>query len=183
MSQAKKIRDVVLDLFIKPETVNPFMISSEEILVNSKKFEAYKYSELKNYLITNCKFTEGAVTGALQTITTKVENIYKTKTNDGVYYFYSENNEVNESSRKDEFLVESEDLKNLERKIDSVYQEITNILIKAAKGQYKDIKEIDVNHLRNLLRYFDDAKGVLKEYKTEKWFQDIDKITTEKLPF
>ena len=81
-TQAEKIRLLAVDL-LKNRSLN-------EPIDND--LYGIRYSQLKKKIMedSNHEFTDGAVTGALYTLTERVENIYKIKNNHGTYFYYSE---------------------------------------------------------------------------------------------
>lgn len=85
MNQSQKIREIILKLFKS----NKDKSLKQVFEVDGVEREGIKYIDLKNFLLSyeEYKFSEGAVVGALQTLTGRLENIYKVKTRNGVFFF------------------------------------------------------------------------------------------------
>lgn len=180
MSQAEKIRKIVV-ILLKEETE-----ITHEIAINDKKTKAIKYADLKKYLIERyTDFTEGAVTGALQTLTKRVDNIFKTKTKEGVFFFYSEEQDiVLNSTSKRVAITDSEDYMELEKSVEEVSHAVGKILRNAGKEKYLAAENLDISYLRDVLEGSENLQGVLREYKKESAFEKIkSQIPSETNPF
>lgn len=188
MNQSEKIRKLILDIFKS----NTYDSVKQEIIVDGVKRKGIKYIDLKKFLLDinyeNQKFSEGAVTGALYTLTERLENVYKTKTKNGVFFFYSDKENV--LPENDDFktlITESEDFSFLEEKVENVSIAIADILKNVSKEKYLEVQDVDLKYLRELLKVSGDLQNVLTRYKTEKTFNKIENKTLKgswnNLPF
>lgn len=164
MSQAEKIRDIVINI-LKFDRFEKKI--TEEMIINNEKVNGIKYTRLKEYLMENYSdFSEGAITGALQTLTQRVDNVFKTKTKKGVYFFYSEvEYDDLELGKEKVIITESEDYRDLEVAVNNVSSVVGQILRNAVKNQYLDVRESDVNSLRDILEASGKLELILKNYK------------------
>ncbi len=185
MNQSQKIREIILKLFKSNNDKSLKQIFE----VDGVEREGIKYIDLKKFLLSHEKynFSEGAVVGALQTLTGRLENIYKVKTRNGVFFFYSEKEDVvDEYDNSEATIIESEDFKKFEDKVEVVNVAIAHILRNVSKGKYLKIKDIDLNYLRDLLKSSGELQNVLSRYKTEKMFEEIEESKSQSfddLPF
>lgn len=184
MNQSQKIRELVLDIFESED--KDFM--KQEFEWDNIKRKGIKYIDLKRYLIDykvdNEKFSEGAITGALQTLTERLENIHKVKTRNGVFFFYSEKKDVDvESDNSKTTITESTDFRSLENKVEVVNSAITDILKNASQGKYLEVQDSDLRYLREFLKVFGESLSVLSRYKMEKTFEKIENQKKDELPF
>lgn len=181
MNQSQKIRGIILDIF-KSEDEKEL---KQTVLIDGFKREGIKYKDLKDRLLTcDEQFSEGGVTGALQTLTERLENIYKVKTKKGVFFFYSENDEIFLNSDNAKMIItESEDFQLLEEKVEGVSSVIASILKNASKGKYASTKDSDLKHLRKLLSVSSELQNVLSNYKIDKTFEKIEDDPFGELPF
>lgn len=170
MSQAEKIREIVVDL-LKENTK-----FTEIILVNEKKVRGIKYTDLKNFFIVRYPdFSEGAIIGALQTLPKRIDNIFKTKTKNGVYFFYSEDRKDDlELDRKKVAITDSEDYMDLEVKVEELSNTVGGILRNAGRGKYLTAENLDISYLRDILDASENLQTVLKNYKREDAFKKIE---------
>jgi len=179
MNQAEKIRRLTTDMLLNNDEL------LEDIIVNNKEIKGIRYSVLKNELLNFSKydFTEGGVTGALYTLTDKMDSIFKVKVKNGVYFYYS--SEKNQEEFKSSVIItESKEYENLILKADDLFGDVSSILTKASNEFYKNANDIDVKYLRKILGISSDFKDVLKEYKLEKNFERIrENLTDDDLPF
>lgn len=185
MNQSQKIREIILELFKS----NKDCSLKQVFEVDGMKREGIKYIDLKNFLLSHeeYNFSEGAVVGALQTLTGRLENVYKVKTRNGVFFFYSEKEDIFDAHDNSETtIIESEDFKRFEDKVEVVNVAIADILRNVSKGKYLEVKNIDLNYLRDLLKSSGELQNVLNKYKTEKMFEEIKKSKSQSfddLPF
>lgn len=185
MNQSQKIREIILDIFKS----NDDNFLKQVFEIDGVKREGIKYIDLKKLLLSYEKynFSEGAVVGALQTLTDRLENIYKVKTRNGVFFFYSEKEDVfYEYDNSKATIIESEDFKGFEDKVEVVNVAIADILKNISKGKYLEVKDIDLSYLRDLLKFSRELQSVLSRYKTEKTFEEIEEVKSrsfDDLPF
>lgn len=174
MNQSEKIREIVLDILKNDE--NETMGLKDRVEINGKSMYGVKYSTLKNYLLNleRYNFSEGAVTGALQTVTKRVDNIHKQKTKQGVYFFYFDDKKITGINTVGVNITESDDYKELEEKVKDVNNHVSEILRNASKGKYKDSSNMDLDNLRSLLKISDQLDYTLKKYKNDKTFESIE---------
>lgn len=179
MNQSQKIREIILKLFKS----NKDKSLKQVFEVDGVEREGIKYIDLKKFLLSyeEYNFSEGAVVGALQTLTGRLENIYKVKTRNGVFFFYSEKEDIfDEHDNSEATIIESEDFKRFEDKVEVVNVAIVDILRNVSKGKYLEVKDIDLNYLRDLLKFSGELQSVLSSYKTEKMFEEIEEIEESK---
>lgn len=175
VNQAEKIRELALDL----------LKNSKEKDYISKDFYGIRYSDLKLKILNNKKdytFTDGAVTGALYTLTERVPNVYKIKVKGGTFFYYSDSKEDNLNVELLSITVSSEykELLDLTKKTEAKIKEILN---KAGQKKYKKTTELDTMHLRKALQLTNDLNNALNAYEIEKSFEQIDDLDEFKLPF
>lgn len=175
MNQSEQIRSLVLEIF---KTSNYDSIK-QTIIVDGIKRKGIKYIDLKKFLLDFDngvkKFSEGAVTGALYTLTERLEDVYKTKTRNGVFFFYSDNEGSSfENNDYKMSITESEDFSSLEDKVETVSAAIADILKNVSKEKYLEVHDIDLKYLRELLKVSGDLQNALSRYKTEKTFKKIE---------
>lgn len=190
MTQSEKIRDIVFKL-LSPDhekNNNPFTGPvKREIIVNNRTFEAIKYKDLKKFLLEKeFDFSEGAITGALQTLPDRLANIFKEKTKEGVFFFYSDNKNISllNQNHENTIIPDSVDYKALEDKVEEVNQAVIYILKKASNGNYSNVNEDDIKNLREILKNSGELSTSLSRYKTEKTFEKIQQKTSmDDLPF
>lgn len=180
MSQAEKIRDIVINI-LKFDRFEKKI--TEEMIINNQKVNSIKYTHLKKYLMENYSdFSEGAITGALQTLTQRVDNVFKTKTKKGVYFFYSEAEYDDLATSKEKVIItESEDYRDLEAAVNNVSSVVGQILRNAVKNKYSDVRESDVNSLRDILKASGDLELTLRNYKQTNALERIER--DDVLPF
>lgn len=180
MSQAEKIRDIVINV-LQYDTYEKKLI--EEVIINNQKVNGIKYTNLKKYLMEHySNFSEGAITGALQTLTQRVDNVFKIKTKKGVYFFYSEaESEDLEIGKEKVIITQSEDYRLLEVAVDNVSNVVGKILRNAVRNQYSDVRDSDVESLRKILEASGKLELVLKEYKQADTLERIERY--DGLPF
>lgn len=180
MSQAKKIREIVISI-LRYDTFEKKI--TEEIIINNQKVNGIKYTNLKEYLMEKYdEFSEGAITGALQTLTERLDNVFKTKTKKGVYFFYSEAEYNNlEIGKAKEVITESEDYRELEVAVNNVSSVVGQILRNAVKNQYSDVRESDITSLRDILEASGELELVLRKYKQRDALDRIERF--DGLPF
>lgn len=169
MNQAEKIRNIVVSLLKGNSEI------TDEIVINEERVRAVQYANLKKYLVKKYpEFTEGGVTGALQTLTKRVDNVFKTKTKDGVFFFYSEEQDIiSNSVNKVVAITDSEDYMKLEKKVEEVSSAVGEILRNAGKGKYLAAENLDISYLRDILEGSENLQGILREYKKENAFERI----------
>lgn len=169
MRQAEKIRSIVVSLLKENSKI------TDEIVINEKRVRAVQYASLKKYLVKKYpEFTEGAVTGALQTLTKKVDNVFKTKTKDGVFFFYSEEQDIILNSvNKMVSITDSEDYMKLEKKVEEVSSTVGEILRNAGRDKYLEAESLDISYLRDILEGSENLQGILRKYKKENAFERI----------
>ena len=164
VTQAEEIRLIALDLLQNSSLI--------EHIANN--LYGIRYSELKKKLLEDPKynFTDGAVTGALYTLTNRVDNIYKIKNNSGTYFYYSEVYEDNLESTL-ESITTSEEYQDLENLIKNSEIKVRAILRNASQGVYIQTTNLDIDHLRKLLNLTTQLNNLLKTYEAEKSFELI----------
>lgn len=174
MNQSEKIREIVVSILKKNE--NEIAGLKEEVEIYDKNMFGIKYSVLKDYLLNleRYNFSEGAVTGALQTITKRVGNIHKQKTKQGVYFFYFDEKNMNRINTVGVSITESDDYIELEEKVRDVNSHVSEILRNASRGKYKNTSNMDIDNLRSLLKISDQLDYTLKKYKNDKTFESIE---------
>lgn len=184
MNQAERIRDIVSDILKRDDLGTSERELKDKIELNGKSVYGIKYSRLKDYLLNRKEynFSEGAVTGALQTLAERVDNIYKQKTKKGVFFVYFDDKEITENKQIKVIITESEDYNDLVEQVRSVSDQVSKILKNASKGKYKKTYDTDLKHLRNLLKISSDLEITLKNYKNEKTFEKIENQFND-LPF
>lgn len=175
MNQSEQIRSLVLEIF----KTNNYDSIKQTIIVDGIKRKGIKYIDLKKFLLDFDngvkKFSEGAVTGALYTLTERLEDVYKTKTRNGVFFFYSDNEGSSfENNDYKMSITESEDFSSLEDKVETVSAAIADILKNVSKEKYLEVHDIDLKYLRELLKVSGDLQNALSRYKTEKTFKKIE---------
>lgn len=163
-TQAENIRLITIELLKKSKIQIP---GSDDIF-------GIRYSDLKKRLLnsTHYDFTEGAVTGTLYTLPDRMENVYKTKTKKGTYFYYSES-EKNEPSTKLNSITDSEQYEELIDSISNAESLVGDILRKASKGNYKETTDLDIENLRKILTATNNLNNLLKSYEFEKSFELI----------
>lgn len=164
-TQAEKIRLLAVDL-LKNRSLN-------EPVDND--LYGIRYSQLKKKIMedSNHEFTDGAVTGALYTLTERVENIYKIKNNHGTYFYYSEDYKDNLEITR-ESITTSEEYKDLTDMIKNSEVKVREILRNASQGRYTETTNLDIEHLRKLLNLTDQLSNLLKTYEAEKSFEAME---------
>lgn len=181
MNQAEKIRKLVTELFLNGNNLQ------DEIVVNNSKIKGIRYSVLKSELLKDkYNFTEGGVTGALYTLTDKMDFVFKVKTKNGVYFYYSsEELAPQKYSKSDVIITESKEYVELVSKAEELYDGVRSVLVNASNGFYREAHDIDVQYLREILKINSQLKDILKEYRIEKSFEKIkdNNIVDDGLPF
>lgn len=164
-TQAEQIRKQVIDILHD---------DSNEILEQiNDDISGVQYIKLKELL--SKEFTEGAVTGSLNTITERVENIYKIKTKLGTYFYYSEKeNQLNLNEQLVD-IIYSKELEDVLQYSQKAYEGISNILKNTSKDSYySNVTNLDLDNLRKLLDNVAHTENLLKSYKVNKAFENIE---------
>ena len=176
MNQSERIRDIVSEILKKDDLGENERELKDKIELNGKSVYGIKYSRLKDYLLNRKEynFSEGAVTGALQTLTERVNNIYKQKTKNGVFFVYFDDEEITKNKQIKVIITESEDYNDLVEQVGNVSDQVSKILKNASKGKYIKTDETDLKHLRNLLKISSELENTLKQYKNDKTFEKIE---------
>lgn len=165
-TQAEQIRLLALDF-----------LQNSSLLDNiDKNLYGMRYSELKKKLIEDSKynFTDGAVTGALYTLTERVDNIHKIKNNKGTFFYYSEVHEDDLASTLYS-ITTSEEYRDLTNLIKNAEMKVREILRYASQELYIETTSLDIDHLRKLLNSTAQLNNLLKTYEAEKSFELIEK--------
>lgn len=140
-----------------------------------------RYSDLKKELLRSNRYTEGAVTGALNTITERVNLIKKIKYHGKSFFYYS--SEENKIEEKPVYITESQDFEDLAETSKLAQKSIEKILNQSGKKIYKEITEIDQKSLRIILRRTNELNESIRDYKQEKSFEIINKSPFDDVPF
>lgn len=186
INQAETIRKLVVNLlrdYDKDAFSNNLVLS--KIVVDNSKVKAIKYIDLKNALMNSksYSFTEGAVVGALNTITERIDDIKKVRTKNGVFFYFSESSK--DDPNKIIQMIDSEDYLDLEEQVNKINKTVSSILKNVSIGKYETEigTDFEIKHLRNILSLSESLKNELKEHKQEKMFHDIEKMRNDVLPF
>lgn len=178
-TQAETIREIV---------VNLLKDSSLKTQINENLY-GIRYNDLRKHLLKSgeYKFTDGAVTSALYTLPERVANVHRTKTHNGTYFYYSEENE-SEFDVTLSSVTTSIDYQDLLNMAKSTENKVGDILRKASQGVFQETSELDIKHLRQILNLTNQLNNALKSYEAEKSFELIEKLNQEKngydvLPF
>lgn len=165
ITQAERIRTRVLNILQDNHNENLEQINDD--------ISGIQYIKLKK-LLSN-EFTDGAVTGALNTITERLENIHKIKTKSGTYFYFSEtenNFNLNEESID---IIYSKELEEVIQYSKKVYEGISNILKNTSKDSYySNVTNLDLDNLRKILDNVSHTENLLKNYKVNKAFEIIE---------
>ncbi len=177
-TQAEQIRNKVLTIL--QDTDSDIL---EEIDDN---IMGIKYIKLKNLL--SREFTEGSVTGALNTITDRIDTIHKIKIKSGTYFYFSEAEDSFQLEDKSVDIIYSKELEEVLQYSQKIYDGISNILKNTAKDSYySNVTTLDLDNLRKLLNNVSQTEYLLKDYKTNKAFENVEyqqrKNDYDDLPF
>jgi Holliday junction resolvase RusA-like endonuclease len=156
--------------------------TSSDLKNITPNIKGIRYSELKRTLLNTTKYTEGAVTSVLNTVTKKSDYVHKIKIDTGTYYYYSEKKlQLKDNS---DFL-ESLEYRNLKRSVDNLVTEISDILKNISK-ENNNIKITDSNYelLRELLNYASSMSIKMEEQKISSLLLNVEnKLKEDSDPF
>lgn len=172
-NQAEEIREETVRLLKNT-------LGKEENYIDDNLY-GMRYSDLKRKLLSSNKFTEGAVTGALNTMTDRVELINKVK-HQGKSFFYYASGE-NKIEKKPVYITESKDFEELTETSQLTQQNVEKILNKSGKNVYKEISEIDKKNLRTILQKTNELNESIRNYKQERSFEVLSDNSDIELPF
>lgn len=169
MSQAANIRKIIKQMLADTHKLQ------EKININNKETSGIRYNVLKKELLNKTKysFTEGAVTGALYTLEDRVDSIHKIKTDNGVFYYYSKE-DLSEIEKNSVDITNSKEYKELTSQFEYIEEIISEILRNASQKKYKNTDETDLKYLRQVLSSAGDLNDLLRKYKLEKSFDQIE---------
>ena len=140
-----------------------------------------RYSELKRELLSSNRYTEGAVTGALNTMTERVNLIKKIKHHGKSFFYYS--SEKNKIEKKPVYITESKDFEDLTETSQLAQKNIEKILNQSGKKIYKEITETDQQNLRIILSKTNELNESIRDYKQQKSFEIINEDPFDEIPF
>lgn len=172
-NQAEEIREETVKLLKNTH-------GKEEYYIDNNLY-GMRYSDLKRNLLSSSKFTEGAVTGALNTMTDRVELIDKIKYQGKSFFYYTSGE--NKIEKKPVYITESKDFEYLTEGSQLTQQIIEKILNKSGKDIYKEISEIDKKNLRTILQKTNELNESIRNYKQEKSFEVLSNSSVGALPF
>ena len=181
MSQASQIRKLALNI-LKNDSFEKEKISDDS------NIKGIRYSVFKKIILEekNYSFTEGAVVSTLNSLHTKLENIYKTKTSKGVYFYYSPDGkkDIEETEHMATLITQSHEFNQLENQAEDLSRNIANILLNTSKNIYINTSDLDIEFLRRILSVSNQLKLVIQEYSEEKSFELISQRNSSyDLPF
>lgn len=167
---------------IRQETVKLLknVIGQEDNRISDRLY-GIRYSTLKEKLLSTKKYTEGAVTGALNTITDRVELVGRVKHQNKSYYYYASSE--NKIEKNPVYITESEDFKSLYNSSISIQKNIEEILNKSSKEKYKEVSELDKKSLRYILQKVNELNESIRDYRHAKSFEIIEDNSNIELPF
>lgn len=140
-----------------------------------------RYSDLKRNLLSTNRFTEGAVTGALNTIVDRIELVNKIKHQGKSFFYYSSGE--NKIEKKTVYITESKDFADLNDSSQLAQQNVEKILNKSGKNIYREITEVDKENLRKILQKTNELNESIRNYKQEKSFEILYDNSVDVLPF
>lgn len=167
---------------IREETVKMLKNThgKEEYYIDENLY-GIRFSDLKKKLLDTNKFTEGAVIGALNTMTDRVELIDKIKHQGKSFFYY--NSGENRIEKKPVYITESKDFEDLTDGSQLTQQIIEKILNKSGKNIYKEISDTDRKNLRTILEKTNELNESIRNYKQEKSFEVLSTNSIDTLPF
>jgi len=164
-TQAEQIREMVVTMLQNRKTDYLEQITSNVYGI--------QYIKLKKKLSE--KFTEGAVTGCLNTITERVENVHKVKIKSGTYFYFSDKESSLNLNEQAVEIIYSKELEEVLQYSQKAYEGVSNILKKTAKDfYYSNVTTLDLDNLRSLLDNISQTENLLKKYKTDKAFENVE---------
>lgn len=167
---------------IRQETVRLLknVIGQEENHIRDDLY-GMRYTDLKEKLLSKDKFTEGAVTGALNTITDRIELVDRIKYKNKSFYYYV--TRENEYEKKLAYITESEDFEDLYNSSILIQKHIEKILNKSSQEKYKEVSELDKKSLRYTLQKVNELNESIRDYKHAKSFEIIESNQYMEMPF
>lgn len=163
-TQAKQIRDVILALLNDPVNLEPISNSPSEINIRG-----IRYKDIQKMLTNTQRFSPGAITGTLNTISERMPIIRKLKTEKGTFFVkHSKLVDVIEKKVDSPYDLDDE-VRILRRNINKNIDHVQRIL--TLSKMHKDSTESDIEYLKIILKYLYDITELTRTYEQNKYLQ------------
>lgn len=174
MTQATEIRKIVIKFLNDKEIVEPVSLKTEVLGI--------QYKNLKRMLLDERdekdkrKFTEGAVIGTLNTLTSRNPNIKKIKTEKGTFFFDYKSYKNLGSITGNTDLLEN-DIKNIEGRLNELLTDVRNTIRNsksrvAIEKNNSNVYRIEMNYLSEVLNHLTELRSITDSYENDKLIND-----------
>lgn len=167
-TQAKLIRDSIQNILNNPDYLEK--INSNPVLYG------IRYKNLKAYLTSKEKFSEGAIVGALNTLTQRVPRIKKIKIKRGTYFFDYKFNRA-ELNQIDYYDIDfTKNIITIENDILKLLSKVRETLLDNTSFKKNTIQKNDVDYLINVLKALTKLRSITDEYENQKLYNNERKL-------
>lgn len=163
--QATEIRKIIIKLLNDKNIVEPVGLGTNVYGV--------QYKNLKRILIDKGIFTEGAIIGTLNTLTSRSPSIRKVKTEKGTFFYDYKSYKGLDFITDNTDLLEN-DIKNIENKINELLIDVRNA-IKDSKSRNvieKNNSRIEMYYLSEVLKSLTRLRSIADSYENDKLIND-----------